>query len=114
GMACAVGAALGDQGHRAAGVAPRGRGARPTGSPTPDRLGRPRGAGRAFAAPAALGVAGTVGAAGYAPAMASRPGSAPLGLLPPAWPSHRVGRAPPAGPADGQGEPERGLSPCPP
>jgi hypothetical protein len=31
-MACAVGAALGDQGRGAAGVAPRGRGAPPTGS----------------------------------------------------------------------------------
>src|SRR5215203_1528692 len=92
-MACVVGAALGDQGRGAAGVAPRARGAPPTGSPTPDRLGRSRGAGRAFAATAALGLAGTVGAAGHAPAMASRPGAAPLGLPPPAWPSRRVGRA---------------------
>src|SRR5512133_1845181 len=64
GMACAVGAALGDQGRGAAGVAARGRGAPPTGRPTPDRLGGPVGAGRAFAAPAALGLAGTVGTAG--------------------------------------------------
>src|SRR5215217_6002991 len=72
GMACAVGAALGDQGRRAAGAAARGRGAPPPGGPTPNRLGRPGGAGRAFAATATLGVAGTVGAADHAAAMASR------------------------------------------
>src|SRR5512133_2296816 len=113
GMACAVGAALGDQGRGAAGGAARGRGAPPTGRPTPDRLGRPRGAGRTFAATAALGLAGTVSPADHAPAMASRPGAAPLGLPPPAWPSHRNGRAPPAGPADGHREPDLGLPPCP-
>jgi hypothetical protein len=41
--------------------------------------------------------------------MASRPGPAPLDLPPPAWSSHRVGRAPPAGPADGQRDPELGY-----
>jgi transposase len=63
GMAGAAGAALGDQGRRATGVAARGCGAPPPGGPTPGRLGRPCGAGRAGAAVATLGVAGTVGAA---------------------------------------------------
>jgi putative transposase len=37
-MACAVGAALGDQGRGVAGAAARGRGAPPPGGPTPNRL----------------------------------------------------------------------------
>jgi hypothetical protein len=67
----------------------------------------------AFAAPATLGLAGTVGAAGHAAAMASRPGAAPLGLPSPAWPSHRSGGGPVSGAADGQREPDLGLSPRP-
>src|SRR5512132_404086 len=97
GMACVVGAALGDQGRGAAGVAARGRGAPPPGAPTPDRLGGPVGAGRAFAAPAALGLARTVGTAGHAAGMASRLGPTPLDLSPPAWPSQRGGRDPCSG-----------------
>src|SRR5512132_1572039 len=65
GMACAVGAALGDQGRGAAGVAPRARGAPPTGSPTPDRLGRSRGPVRAApAVPAAASQRPSPAAAG--------------------------------------------------
>src|SRR5215213_73404 len=44
GMAGAADAALSDQQRGAAGVSARGRGAPPTGGPTPDGLGRPRGA----------------------------------------------------------------------
>src|SRR5215216_6056245 len=103
GMACAVGAALGDQGRGVAGAAARGRGAPPPGGPTPNRLGRPGGAGRAFAATATLGVAGTVGAAEprCCDGIATWCGAA--GPTPPAWPSHRSGGDPVSGAADGQG-----------
>ena len=91
GMAGAADTALSDQERGAAGIAARGHGAPPTSGPTPDGLGRPRGAGRAFADAAPPGLAATVRAAGHAAAVASRPGSAPLDLPTPAWPSHRNG-----------------------
>jgi integrase-like protein len=78
-MADAADAALGDQERRAAGAAARGCGAPPTGGPTPDGLGGPGGAGRAGAAPATLGLAGTVRATGHAAAVAPGPGPAPVG-----------------------------------
>ena len=108
-MAGAAGAALGDQGRGAAGAAARGGGAPPTGSPTADRLGRPRGAGWAFAVTATLDLAGTVRAAGYAAALASRPGSAPLDLFTPPRPPQRGGGDPGPSAAAGQGELDLGL-----
>src|SRR5215217_8164934 len=111
GMAGAAGAALGDQGRGAAGAAARGCGAPPTGSPTADRLGRPRGAGWAFAVTTTLGLAGTVRAAGYAAALASRPGSAPLDLFTPPRPPQRGGGDPGPSAAAGQGELDLGLPP---
>src|SRR6266545_3806579 len=112
-MAGAADAALSDQERGAAGVAARGRGAPPTGRPTPDGLGRPCGAGRAFAAAATLGLAGPVRPAGHAAAMASRPGAAPLDLFAPPRPPQCGGGDPVAGAADGQGEPDLGLPPHP-
>ena len=50
---------------------------------------------------------------GHAAAMATRPGSAPLELPTPAWPSRRGAGAPGSGAAAGQGEPGLGLPPHP-
>jgi hypothetical protein len=86
GMAGAADTALSDQQRGAAGIAARGDSAPPTGGSTPDGLGRPRGAGRAFADAASPNLAGTVGATGHAAALAPGPGSAPLEL------PHRRGR----------------------
>src|SRR4029450_126234 len=111
-MAGAAGTALGDQGRGAAGAAARGGGAPPTGSPTADRLGRPRGAGWTFEATAPLDLAGTVRAAGDA-ALASRPTSAPLDQFTPPRPPQRGGGDPGSGAAAGQGELDFGLPPRP-
>src|SRR6266700_5337505 len=59
------------------------------------------------------GLAGAARAAGHAAAVASRPGPAALDLSAPAWPAVRGGRAPRAGAAAGQGEPDLGVSPRP-
>jgi hypothetical protein len=82
---------------------------RPSGGPAAGRLGRPCGAGWAFAA-AAPAPARVVDAAGHAAALASRPDPTLLDLSPPAWSSDRDGRAPPAGLAGGQGEPRPGAT----
>jgi len=109
GMAGAVGAALGDQGRRATGVAARGCGAPPPGGPTPDGLGRPCGAGRAGAAAATPNLVRPVRTADHAAGMASRPGPAPMDLPASAWRSPRGGGDPCSGAAVGQGEPDRGY-----
>jgi hypothetical protein len=106
GMAGAADAALSDQGRGAAGVATRGRGAPPTGGPDLTWTGRPRGAGRAFADASSPNLAGAVRATGHAAALAPGPGSAPLELPTPAWPSRRGAGDPGSGAAAGQGEPD--------
>src|SRR5215204_2666671 len=109
GMAGAADAVLSDQQRGAAGVAARGRGAPPTGGPTPDGLGQPRGAGRAFADAASPNLAGAVRATGHAAALAPGPGSAPLELPTAGWSSRRGAGAPGSGAAAGQGEPDLGY-----
>jgi hypothetical protein len=79
-MAEAAGTALGDQERGAAGVTARGRGAPPTGDPTPIGLGRPCGAGRAFADAAPPELEQVVRQARDAAALASRSGPAPVDL----------------------------------
>src|SRR5215211_5381401 len=113
GMAGAAGTALGDQQRGAAGVAARGRGAPPTGGPTPIGPGRPRGAGRAFAAAAPPELEQVVRQAGDAAALASRSGPAPVDLPTPTWSSRRGAGAPRSGATAGQGEPCLGLPPHP-
>src|SRR5215211_1560632 len=113
GMAGAAGTALSDQQRGTAGVAARGRGAPPTGDPTPIGLGRPRGAGRAFADAAPPELEQVVRQARDAAALAARSGPAPVDLPTPAWPSRRGAGAPGSGAAAGQGEPDLGLPPHP-
>jgi hypothetical protein len=79
-MACAAGAALGDQGRGAAHVAPRGPGAAASGEPPAGGLGRPCGAGWAGPAAAPPELEQVVRPARDAAALASRPGPTPLEL----------------------------------
>jgi hypothetical protein len=108
-VACPAGTKVSGQGRRAAGVAPRGRGAATPGDPATGQLAGSGGAGRAGAAAAPPGLARLAHPAGHAAGMASRPGPAPLDLSAPAWPAVRGGGGPRVGAAAGQGEPDLGY-----